>query len=88
MNGYYTVELTSANVSVTERIVLETLYAEVLEARLGGHEQATAFLLGAGTQHGVRDDLKNALQAAETEVRARGFPDATFAVRAWAAFDL
>jgi hypothetical protein len=88
MNGYYTVQLTSTDLPVGERIALETLYAEVLEATLGGHNKATAILLGAGTQHGVREDVKNALQAAETEVRARGFPGATFAVRAWAAFDL
>jgi hypothetical protein len=88
MNGYYTVQLTSTDVPVGERILLETLYAEVLESRLGGHYKATAILLGAGTEDGVRDDIKNALQAAETEVRARGYPGATFAVRTWAAFDL
>jgi hypothetical protein len=88
MKGYYTVELTSMEAPVHERITLEALYAEALESELGGHERATRALLEAGTQEDGRNEIRNALETAEVAVRAKGYPGARFAVRAWAAFDL
>ena len=87
MKGYYTVSLVGEGVSTAECIVLETRFAAMLEASLGGHERAIDHVLAAAND----PDRRNALQSACKDIESRlwaGSPRGRFAVRAWSAIDL
>jgi len=87
MKGYYTVGLVGEGVSTAERIVLETRFAAMLEAHVGGRERTVSLVLAAADDPASREALQLACQKIEAALWT-DHPRGRFAVRAWAAIDL
>lgn len=94
MNGYYTVRLLSGGLSASDRISLETGYAQALVAAAGGEEAVRALCLqvaaGAASAVSAKELLEQARQRAEVALRSRcSVPDdCRFVIEAWTATDL
>jgi hypothetical protein len=94
MNGYYTVRAVSGALSASDRISLETGYAQALAAAAGGEEAVRTLCLqvaaGGAAAVSARKRLEQARHRAEVAFRSQcSVPgDCRFAIEAWTATDL
>lgn len=94
MNGYYTVRALSGALSASDRMSLETGYAQALVAAAGGEEAVRTLCLqvaaGAASAVSAKELLEQARQQAEVALRSRCCvpDDCRFVIEAWTATDL
>lgn len=94
MNGYYTVRVLSGALSASDRISLETGYAQALIAAAGGEEAVRTLCLqvaaGAASALTAKELLDQARRRAEAVIRSPcSVPDnCSFVLEAWTATDL
>ena len=94
MTGYYTVQALSGSLSASDRMSLETGYAQALVAAAGGEEVVRTLCLqvaaGAASAVSAKTLLEQARQRAEVAFRSqRSVPDdCRFVIEAWTAIDL